>query len=211
MLNAQLNFGLETGINAGAPFPSKMVQGAKGNPGLSMVLGVSSSYKFNRRLTLQAMLLYDRKKAKYVSPVYYNYIVVGGDSIDGFAGIVNGSFNNQYLTLPLSLHYNMNSKLSAGAGIYAAYLLKGSNKGLVTNGKAGYNGVFKIDDQNFDESKNISTLEMGTNVCVRYQVLKHISLQWLATYGISSVTEPTDNFKDKTHNIYTYLTLGYGF
>jgi hypothetical protein len=211
LLHAQVDFGIEVGMNAGAPIPSKMVKGAQGNPGISGVVGLSAKYTWNRRLEVQALILYDRKKAKYISPVSYPYIVMSGDSIDSFSGIVDGRFNNQYVTLPVSVRYVFNSRLSAGGGFYFSYLLQGSNKGLVTNGKAGFNGMFKIDDQVFDESKNINPFELGMNVNVKYQIQKHLSLQWLTTYGINSVTKPTDNFKDKVHNIYTYLTIGYSF
>lgn len=207
----QVDFGLELGINAGAPIPAKMVDGAQGTPGLSGVIGISAKYKCSKPLELQAILFYEQKKANYRSPVSYPYIVMSGDSIDSFSGIVDGSFKNQYITLPLSIRYMFNRNLSAGGGIYSAYLLRGSNKGWVTNGKAGYNGMFKIEDQVFDESKNINVMEFGLNANVKYQILKHISIQWLMTYGINSVTKPTDNFKEKVHNIYTYLTLGYTF
>jgi hypothetical protein len=208
---AQLRFGLELGMNAGAPIPKKISKGAEGKLGINPILGLAAQYKLSKRLTLQAALYYDRKSARYTSPVQYPYIVISGDSIDSFSGNVSGTFRNQYLTLPIHVRYAFNTKWSAGGGCYISYLLQGTNKGVVTNGKAGFNGAFAIDDQLFDESGNIHHLDAGLNALVQYQLRKHLSLQWQLAYGIPSVTQATDNFKDKTHNIYTYLTLGYWF
>lgn len=210
-LIAQVQMGLEMGLNAGAPMPKKISKGSKGKLGINPVLGIGAHYKLNKRLSLQGTLYYDRKSADYTSPVQYDYIVVSGDSIDHFSGIVTGAFRNSYLTFPVHIRYTFNRRWSAGGGGYASYLLKGSNKGLVTNGKAGYNGIFTIDDQQFDESSNIHRLDLGLNTVVRYQLRQHISIQWLLAYGITSVTRSTINFKDKIHNSYTYLTIGYGF
>lgn len=208
---SQVNFGIHLGMNVGAPIPSKIEKGAKGKLGISEVVGLSIDSKINKRITTQVMLLYERKRAKYISPVYYPYIVVSGDSIDSFSGIVEGRFNNQYLTLRTDFLYSFNTKLYAGAGAYIGYLLHGVNKGVIRNGKAGFNGIFSIDDQAYDESININKFEYGLNSIIKYRILKNIDIQWLITYGINSVTKATDNFKNKTHNIYTSLILGYRF
>lgn len=208
---AQLDYGIEIGLNAGAPIPSKKVAGAKGTLGISPIAGLALSYDIKRNLQLYAGAYYDRKQASYHSPVHYPYIVVSGDSIDSFSGIVNGRFNNKYILLPLGVRYRLNKNIHIGGGTYFGYLLQGANKGLVTEGTAGYNGLFKIDDQIFDESKNINKLDVGLNCCARFYVLKQVYLQWQINYGITSVTKKTDNFKDKTHNTYTYLNLGYTF
>lgn len=208
---AQLQWGIELGVNAGAPIPGKIAKGAEGKLGVNPILGVATQYKLNSRWSLQAALYYDRKSAAYTSPVQYPYIVISGDSIDSFSGTVSGAFRNQYLSLPMHLRYAINTKWSAAAGCYVSYLLQGTNKGTVSNGKAGFNGMFPIDDQQFDESRNIHHLDAGLNAVVQYQLRKHLSLQWQLAYGIPSVTQATDNFKENTHNIYTYLTLGYWF
>lgn len=208
---SQINYGIHLGMNAGAPIPSKIEKGAKGKLGISEIVGLSTNCKIKNRISTQVMLLYERKRAKYVSPVNYPYIVVSGDSIDNFSGIVEGSFNNQYITLRTDFLYSINSKLYAGVGVYMGYLLQGINKGVIKNGKAGFNGIFSIDDQAYNESKNISKIEYGLNSVVKFQIQKNINLQWLFTYGINSATIPTDNFKNKTHNIYTCLILGYNF
>lgn len=208
---SQVNFGFHIGMNVGAPIPSKIDKGAKGKLGISEVVGVSTNCKIKKKITTQVMLMYERKRAKYISPVNYPYIVVSGDSIDSFSGIVEGRFNNQYLNLRTNFLYSLNNKLTIGAGVYMGYLLQGFNKGVIRNGKAGFNGIFSIDDQAFDESKNISKIEYGLNTVIKYQIQKNIDIQWLVTYGINSVTKPTENFKNKTHNIYTILILGYSF
>ena len=210
-LHAQWDYGMEVGLNAGAPIPEKMVTGAKGQPGVQPVLGLFAVYSMKRRIDIQASLYFDSKTASYSSPVAYPYIVVSGDSIDSFSGKVKGKFSNRYLSLPIFVFYKLGHHWSVGAGGYFSYLLRGSNKGQLTEGKAGFNGMFAIDDRAFDESSQIHSIDYGLNIGLKYQIRKYLKLQWFVAYGLQSVTKASDNFKDKTHNTYTYLTLGYGF
>lgn len=208
---AQIRYGVEAGVNVGAPFPKKIEKGAKGSLGLSPIFGFSAQKKLSRKIYLKGCLLFEQKRAKYETPVQYAYIVMSGDSIDGFSGVVEGKFKNQYLFLPINMMYQISRKTSAGLGLYGGYLLKGSNTGTVKNGKAGFGGNFNIPDQVFNESSNIYRFDFGTNMAVLYKINKDIHLQGQLSYGLSSVTKATENFKDKTHNIYGYLSVGYLF
>ena len=212
--NAQaqtLRLGLQAGINAGAPMPKKIDKNAKGTPGINMTIGICAQKKLNTHHHLQAALLYEQKSASYFSPVQYDYIVVSGDSIDHFSGNVDGTFKNHYLTLPIDLQHQLHKKLHLTTGIYLAYLLKGSNTGTIKDGVAGFGGAFHIDNQAFNESKNLHHLDAGIRLGIAYALTTHLSLQWQTSYGITSLTKPTDNFKDKTHNLYTHLTAIYFF
>lgn len=210
IVNAQkTKFGIAVGINAGAPVPKKIDKNATGKPGIHPTIGITLSKKITPKLNLNTTLFYEQKSAAYTSPVKYPYIVISGDSIDSFSGIVDGKFKNHYLTLPIEIAYQLHKKWTIGTGIYAAYLLKGNNSGIIKNGKAGFNGMFAIDNQTYDESKNIHKLDAGIKLSTRYTLHPKINLQWQTTYGITSLTKPTDNFKDKIHNVYTYLTAVY--
>lgn len=207
----KIQWGVQLGINAGAPLPKKISAGAKGKPGIQPLLGVVAQTTLTKHHSLQIGLRYEQKSASYFSPVQYDYIVISGDSIDHFSGNVDGQFKNHYLSLPLNYFYALNKKWKLGAGVHAARLLKGKNQGTIKNGVAGFAGAFKIDDQPYNETQNIKKLDAGTQFTLAYAITTHLSLQWQTTYGITSLTKPTDNFKDPTHNLYTYLTANYFF
>lgn len=210
---AQLKYGAIAGLNAGAPIPSKIEKGAKGSLGVNPIFGFTLVRKSDDVLYYKASIIVDKRTASYVSPVSFKYIIVAGDSVDSFNGTATGKFNNLYLSLPFTAYYQLPKKLnhfSVGLGPNISYLLRGSNKGSVT-GKAGFQGFFPIENQGFDESSNINRWEYGVNLGIMYSINERIDVQWLTSYGINSVTKPTDNFKDKTHNIYTNLSASYYF
>lgn len=207
---AQVKYGFIGGINAGAPIPSNLPKGAKGNPGINPILGFTTLKQTDSKFFYKASIFFEKKTASYESPVDYNNIVIAGDTLDGFVGIAKGNFKNQYISLPFTAFYKLYKEFSIGAGPYISYLLKGSNKGIV-NGIAGRFISVPVNDQAFDESNNINKIDIGANITFNYKLNDKIDFQWQTSYGISSVTKPTDNFKDKIHNIYTNLTASYFF
>lgn len=150
---AQFQSGVVLGINAGAPVPSKLEKGASGKLQPGLLLGAYYTEPIYKKWHLEIYLFAEQKRASYTSPVYYDYIIMAGDTINTFQGMASGSFRNTYLSIPIQVQYALSKKLRVGLGAYTSLLLKGHHTGTVREGRAGLNGMFGIADQTFDESK----------------------------------------------------------
>lgn len=206
---AQFQGGALLGINAGAPIPSKFEKGASGKLQPGFCIGAYYTESIYKKWHLDMYLFAEQKRASYVSPVFYDYIIMAGDTINTFQGVASGSFRNTYLSLPVNMHYMLSKKLSLGIGAYASLLLKGQHNGTVREGRAGLNGMFAIADQNFDESKNVKTLDYGASMSIKLALNRKFNLVSLSTIGLGSMHQKTQNFNDRLRNVYTGLMVGY--
>lgn len=221
---SQTKYGVFVGINAGAPFPSKVQKGSKGKLGVNPILGLTLVRENSNKLFYRASILLDTRSASYNSPITRDtlkitsyqlngvtyYLPADDNKIGPFAGVVEGNFKNTYISLPFTMFYRIHPKFAVGLGPSLSYMLKGSHKGKV-NGIAGDGILFVIKDEKFDETENLNKFEVAANLSFNYKFNEKIDVQWVTTYGFNSLVKPTYNFKDKLHNVYTNLTASYYF
>ena len=207
--NAQIEKFVFVGINAGAPIPSKMVTGSSGTLGINPCIGFELKKKIYKRISLAAGLFLEQKSATYFSPIQMKYIVIGGDSLDGFKGNVRGKMKIRYANIPITCSFPIGKKWLLQTGVYLAVKLHGEHKGTITDGKAGFNFGFAIADSSFDESKNIKPLDAGVRLETSYTINSSWNLQYAVSYGLLSVTKPNENFSQKLHHLSNYINLKY--
>lgn len=143
----QSSKGIYIGFLAGPDLSSVDFQSIK-HPGFS--LGVLAGYRFNKRLTIETGLLWDKK-------YYYstgNYFNKSNANIPASVTIVNVDGNCNMFEIPINLRYDFASRNKHGffakAG-FSSYLMKKENYNYLAY---GYSGQTYTHDSTYNNSTN---------------------------------------------------------
>ncbi len=220
VLSQDLDLGAKIGANIGTPY-MKPEKGATGSLGIGPLLGVFSKYYLNDRLAVHFEVLYSQKGAKFDTPVEGDTLVTQYvDPNDSskymekslkYHGRVNGSYNNQYIDLPIFLSYRYSKRFSAMIGLQFSYLIKGENKGtadiLVGDPEAPF---IPINDVDFDQSHELNRWDYSILIGTQYEGKKLFNLGISLTTGLGSIYKQNYKYLDKVvRNIYLQAYLGF--
>lgn len=131
-----------------------------------------------------------------------------------FTGSVGSSFNNLYLELPVSVHYELNSKWSVLGGFSIARTVYRSFEGSVHNAYVRLGDPttpkIEISSATFDVSNLVNKTDIGIHVggiCALSPVWK---VRGVFNYGVNNVIDaPIDHLPIKLHNTFFTIAAGY--
>ncbi len=220
VVDAQWSGGVKLGLTVGTPI-GKVEEGATGKLGLGAIGGLLTEYRLTDKWGVGLEAYYIQKKSAFTSPTDvdeypYLYYPPGTDTMvwvtARFEGMVDGSFNNHYLEIPLLAHYHFNDHLAATFGPYFSYLLSGDISGTSTGDVTIGLGVIEVEDEVFDESQHLQKFDYGAAAGIRYQTEYKVVYELRLTTGLRSVFKETYPLADGTvRNIYLQLTAAYKF
>jgi len=217
---AQFSGGIKLGLTAGTPIGA-MEKGAKGQPGLGTIGGILTEYRVTEKWGIGFELYYTQKKSSFNTPASvdeYDYLYYPPGPVDSiwlvakFDGIVDGSFDNRYIQVPILGHYYFSDRFSLIAGPYFAYLLGGDISGTSTGEVTIHVGKIDVENQPFNESQHLETLDYGLATGARYKTNFGMIYDLRLTTGLRSVFKDTYPLADGVvRNIYLEFTAGYKF
>jgi len=219
--HAQWSGGIKLGLDVGTPI-GKIEEGAKGRLGLGTIGGILTEYRLTDKWGIGMELYYIQKKSSFVTPASvdeYQYLFSppGPDTemvwvSAQFDGVVDGSFNNHYIEVPLLAQYYLSDRLAATFGPYMSYLLKGDISGTSTGDVTIGVGVVEVENEAFNESQHLQKIDYGIATGLRYQTEFGMIYELRLTTGLRSVFKETYPLADGTvRNIYLQLTAAYKF
>ncbi|MBL1408844.1 outer membrane beta-barrel protein [Sphingobacterium faecale] len=177
-------------------------------------------YKANDKLTVSSGLNLVNKgmKTRAFAENFKAMIEFENQPIPGFIGYFTGSvgssFNNLYLELPVSAHYELNSRWSLLGGFSIARALHRSFEGSVHNAYVRLGDPttpkIEIESATFDVSKLVNKTDIGVHVGGVYALTPVWQIRGVFSYGVNNVIDaPTDHLPIKLHN--TFFTIGAGY
>jgi len=218
--HAQLTTGIKLGLTTGTPIGPRE-DGATGKLGIGTIAGVLTEYQVNDKWRLGVELYYTQKKSTFSTPAAvdeYDYLFEppGTDTmvwiVAEFQGFVDGQFDNRYVEMPILGHYYFTERFGLSFGPYFSYLLKGDISGISTGDVKIGVGTLPVENQVFDESQHLQTLDYGLIGGIRYQTNFGINYELRMTTGMRSVFKNTYPLAEGVvRNIYLQLTAGYKF
>ena len=220
VVHAQLATGIKLGLTSGTPIGPRE-DGATGKPGIGSIAGVLAEYQVNDKWTLGIELYHTQKKSSFSTPAsvdQYNYLFEppGTDTmvwiVAEFEGFVDGQFDNRYIEVPVLGHYYFSERFGLTFGPYFSYLLSGDISGLSTGDVTIGVGTVPVEDEVFDESQHLQTLDYGLVGGIRYRSNFGMNYELRLTSGMRSVFKDTYPLADGViRNIYLQLTAAYKF
>lgn len=131
-----------------------------------------------------------------------------------FTGSVNSSFNNLYLELPVSAHFELNPHWSFQGGIMIDQALARSFEGGVSSAyiRIGEPTAPKIEisSASFNTSRVVRKADVGLHLGATYNLGQVWQIRGVLNYGLTNVIDaPSENIPIKLHN--TFLTLSAGY
>ncbi len=177
-------------------------------------------YKVNDKLMISSglNLLNKGMKTRAFAENFKAMIEFENQPIPGFIGYFTGSvgssFNNLYLELPVSAHYELNQNWSLFGGFSIARALRRSFEGSVHNAyvRLGDPTTPKIEiaSATFDVSKLVSKTDIGVHVGGVYAINPTWQVRGVFSYGVNNVIDaPTDHLPIKLHNTFFTIAAGY--
>lgn len=218
--NAQLTTGIKLGLTTGTPIGPRE-DGATGQLGLGSIAGVLAEYRVNEKFGLGVELYYTQKKSSFSTPATvdeYDYLFQppGTDTmvwiVAEFEGFVDGQFDNRYIEVPILGHYYLSERFGVTFGPYFSYMLQGEISGT-SNGDVTINaGMLPVENQAFDESQHLETLDYGLVGGIRYRTNFGMKYELRLTSGMRSIFKDTYPLAEGVvRNIYLQLTAAYMF
>jgi len=217
---AQFSGGIKLGLALGTPI-GKVEEGAKGKLGLGSIGGILTEYRVTEKWGLGLELYYIQKKSSFNTPASvdeYDYLHYPPGPVDSvwivaqFDGVVDGRFDNRYIQVPILGHYYFSDRFSAIAGPYIAYMLSGDISGTSTGEVMIHLGKIEVEDEPFDESQHLQTIDYGLATGLRYKTNFGMIYDLRFTTGLHSIFKNTYPLADGiVRNIYLEFTAGYKF
>jgi len=218
--HAQLTTGIKLGLTTGTPI-GPVEDGATGKLGLGSVAGILAEYQVNDKWRLGIELYYTQKKSTFSTPATvdeYDYLFSppGTDTmvwiVAEFQGFVDGQFDNRYIEMPILGHYYFSERFGATFGPYFSYLLEGDISGVSTGDVTIGVGTLPVENEVFDESQHLETLDYGLVGGIRYRTNFGMNYELRLTSGLRSVFKDTYPLAEGVvRNIYLQLTAAYKF
>jgi len=217
---AQLSTGIKLGLTTGTPI-GPIEDGATGKLGLGSIAGVLAEYELNDKFRLGLELYYTQKKSTFSTPAEvdeYDYLFhpPGTDTmvwiVAEFQGFVDGQFDNRYIEMPILGHLYFTERFGVTLGPYFSYLLEGDISGVSTGDVTIGVGTLPVENQIFDESQHLNTLDYGVVGGIRYRTNFGMNYELRLTSGLRSVFKDTYPLAEGVvRNIYLQLTAAYKF
>ncbi len=210
----KLYVGVQAGIALGSPI-GKVPEGATGALGMGPAVGILIGYQLTDRVGIQLAPGYAQKKARYRSPISGTTKVsreIFGIPFSipfnlNYEGFADGSYDNQYIDIPLQITYQANKKLQLYLGGQVSYLLKGIHIGEVDVTVAG---ILNVEDEPFDQSEFIRDWDVGAMLGANVAIWKKLSLQADIYVGLQSLfTDDFEELEGVYRNVYLKIQLGY--
>jgi len=217
---AQFSGGIKLGLTAGTPI-GEIEEGAKGKLGLGTIGGILTEYRVTEKWGVGIELYYIQKKSSFNTPATvdeYDYLYHPPGPVDSvwlvakFNGIVDGSFDNRYIQVPILGHYYLSDRFSIIGGPYFAYLLGGDISGTSSGEVTIHVGTVDVENEPFNESQHLEKLDYGMATGVRYKTNFGMVYDLRLTTGLRSVFKDTYPLADGVvRNMYLEFTAGYKF
>lgn len=201
-------------VGATAPYgiPNRVsISGFK--PAFSPAISYEFSVYRNESLKLFTGIRYEMKGMTVKADVahYYTEFYQNGGALKGFFTGENESHaQNSYLTLPVKLVYEFNSKWSIYGGGYASLMFSSKFRGYARNGYIWIdNNTNRIDvtEGEFDFSSNIRKFDAGIELGGKRMVTDRIGIDVNLTAGLVPIFK--SEFKSITFSMYN-IFLGVG-
>ncbi|WP_164112990.1 MULTISPECIES: porin family protein [Sphingobacterium] len=177
-------------------------------------------YKINNKLTISSGLNLVNKgmKTRAFAENFKAMIEFEDQPIPSFIGYFTGSvgssFNNLYLELPVSAHYELSPKWSLLGGFSVARAVYRSFEGSVHNAYVRLGDPttpkIEISSATFDVSKLVNKTDIGLHVGGVYALSPVWQIRAVFNYGVNNVIDaPTDHLPIKLHNTFFTIAAGY--
>jgi len=221
LAQAQLTTGIKLGLTTGTPIGPRE-DGATGKLSLGSIAGVLAEYSLNEKWQLGVELYYIHKKSVFSTPAtveQYDYLYQPPNNMDTivvipaqFDGFIDGKFDNRYIEVPILGHYYFTERFAATFGPYFSYMLQGEISGTSTGEVTVNFATLPVENQAFDESQHLRTLDYGLVGGVRYHTNLGVNYELRLTSGMTSVFKDTYPLAEGVvRNIYLQLMAGYVF
>lgn len=202
------------GIQAGGPlYHSETIVSKKGSPGFNSLAGIGATYKLYKGLAISFEVFYSRRKINYSSDVvnqFYNDTESNTQTV--FTGKTKGSFNMNFLELPLFLQYSLSKKVTIQAGAYYAWAFNRTNKGTATGivGRTDIPDPSYIENKEYDNSSQLNVHYWGALAGVQYNICSRIKADFRMTYSFTSLYDENWPGVDYTlKDLYGQLSINY--
>jgi len=197
LAQAQLTTGIKLGLTTGTPIGPRE-DGATGKLSLGSIAGVLAEYSLNEKWQLGVELYYIHKKSVFSTPATVE--------------LIDGKFDNRYIEVPILGHYYFTERFAATFGPYFSYMLQGEISGTSTGEVTVNFATLPVENQAFDESQHLRTLDYGLIGGVRYHTNLGVNYELRLTSGMTSVFKDTYPLAEGVvRNIYLQLMAGYVF
>lgn len=151
---------------------------------------------------------------------YLTQVIQNGAKIEGYyTGLVKTDVKNTYVTVPVSLVYNVAENWNIYGGLHVSFLIDQQFTGYVSDGylregtPVGQKIVFEGDSKAaYDFSDQVQTFQWGAQVGAEYRLHKHFKVFGTLNYDINGLLDPDFTaISFSMHNIYLDLGFAYQF
>lgn len=215
-----VKWGVNMGINMGAPIPSKVGKDAKGSLGIAPRGGLDVFIPITKNWQLKTGVAFSQKNAQFSDSLNLivldtTYFSVGGQQqtliVETlFRGIAEGFFKNSYLEIPLAARYQR-GRLGIDVGGFGAVLLKGKNE-VTANGVVGFAEPPVYDNRVIDNSDALRPFDGGVLLGIDYRLWKQLVVHSHTNFSLVHIyKQPIQGVEGTIRNFYFNLGLGWRF
>jgi hypothetical protein len=209
--------GLNIGASAPLSLPATIREINAYVPGFNPSLGYECVYYLKGKWRAGAGVKLDYKGMTVKDRVMYmrtKITVESGSSTGGFEGYFTGDneteVHNAYLSFPVNMIYDFNSRWRMKLGGYAAWLIKSGFSGNVSNGymrnETPVGEKIIIDHASFDLGKEQNTWDFGVNAACERSIGKNFGVAAGLMWGLRPLFSSANSSMDfKMYNVYGTL------
>jgi hypothetical protein len=211
----RIAFGFKGGATTGTPY-SKPKEGASGGLGTGLDLGAFLKHEFSRHFSVRMELFYSFKGASFDTPISgdtnYAEVILGTTYLipTSYSGRAKGTFENNYLNLPLFLSYKAGKRFDLMAGPQISYLIKGRNSGtadVVVGADPNY-PYTSVTGKPFDQSDYLNKWDYSFSCGTIFEANPRLNINLNFSRGFNSVFNKNYKSSNGTvRNIYMQLTI----
>ncbi len=208
------------GMCTGAPIPvGNVPEGASGAPRLGFVGGAGLDIPLGEPWALHVEPQYVRYGATFDTPLtnqpYIDKVAVttpdGSTTIleveTTFTGTATGTFDTEYLQLPILIRYQLSPSWGLLAGGYVGWMVA-TQSNATGVGQVGIRP--EVVEKNLEFSERMQGVDHGMQLGAQWQAFEDLRLNLRAVYGLTSIFDPEFRTVDRTvHNLFIHVTLGF--
>lgn len=210
------NYGLTTSL--GIPAETREIKSSKWK--YNYVFGCDVNLMLSQKWGIGSGLRYERKAGNscVVMKNFLTTITLAGEGTPTygyFSGTVDNTFDNRYVTLPLTAIYRASKKWDIRWGMYFAYNVSPSYTGIAYDGKIRENPLVPavgVDNSTSDFSDDVNRFDAGIQVGGICAIWKGLTINLDIDWGLVNVLDaPQSGMTMKVYNLYFSCGLGWRF